>query len=1122
MNTNKVHNDKRKALGGLLAAALLALATPAGAFHFPWDQGHDTTSSNDPPPPGPDDRPPCDECNNKGSTGSPVYAALGHAIWSSTDMVLRGRPYLGAVRTYNSNDPVVGLFGNGWSVDFDIALYPANNSGVQQRIYKAANGKRFVYARQADGTYTALDSRFETIVEGASSVTMTMLDGQRNVFALDGRLLQRIDANGNAVSFAYDAALRPVRIDDGNGRSLTITYNGASLVASIADHTGRTWSYTYDASGNLVSVTDPAGGALRYAWQAYRPPGDANTYSQLLSVTDASNVVQVSFTYAGNQVASYTEGANRYTYTRSISNTRLSGTVTKRDALNVSTSISYGALGLVTQSVDGIGGRTGYTYDANGRITATVDALNRTWASSYDSLGRVTSTTNPLAQTSSTTYSGSDPRPVRVSSPTGRIVAMSYDARGNLLSTTDPSAAVTSMAYNGQGDLASVTDALAQTTGIAYTAIGLPSQVTDPLGRSRSMTYDALGRISAASNAAGETTGYTYDVLDRITAVTDPLGQTTRFTYDAAGRLTSVTDAKGSVTQYQYDGFGRGIALIEPDGRRTTYSYRLDNLLQGITWPDNTTVTYTYDNNKRVTSETAGAQTINFSYNAVNQLTSATGPGGTVSYTYDNAGRVASETSNGRTNTMTRNAEGERTAMVYLGLTQNYTRDVRGLVTQISDSTAGNFGFAFDALGRRTQLRYPNGTTTSYAFDAAGQLTNLTHAGIFNAPYAHSFDAAGRITRVTGDGPDWNYAYDALGRLTQATQGTASYTYTLDAVGNILDGGRTHDVNHRLTADANKTYSHDQRGNLVLEQDRSTGARTVYAWNVKNQLLQVQFFDNGTTTSASRTLAFTYDPLGRRASKTDNGVTQRFVYDGDDLVGTLDSAGNLIASNVFGGTTDEPLASVSGGVTRTLHANHLGSIMAVADAAGLTHSYGYDPYGQAREGSSLDSVPFRYAGREKDTASLYFYRARYYESAQRRFTSGDPIGIRGGINLYAYADLDPINRRDPDGLSAVVGALPIAGGAAAADGPLPIGDIIAGGILIGAGLYDLYQYLRGYTCTASCNVQQIDPCAVCPARVTGVATGRNEDEACRNAKRVATQSAPRGCYARHCQCSCTR
>jgi hypothetical protein len=59
-----------------------------------------------------------------------------------------------------------------------------------------------------------------------------------------------------------------------------------------------------------------------------------------------------------------------------------------------------------------------------------------------------------------------------------------------------------------------------------------------------------------------------------------------------------------------------------------------------------------------------------------------------------------------------------------------------------------------------------------------------------------------------------------------------------------------------------------------------------------------------------------------------------------------------------------------------------------------------------------------------------------------------------------------------------------------------------------------------WSCDASCNVEGTEP--QCTGRVTGSASGPSQEHACREAKRDATQKAPRGCYARHCQCkNCT-
>ncbi|MEL6574194.1 MAG: RHS repeat-associated core domain-containing protein, partial [Pseudomonadota bacterium] len=111
-----------------------------------------------------------------------------------------------------------------------------------------------------------------------------------------------------------------------------------------------------------------------------------------------------------------------------------------------------------------------------------------------------------------------------------------------------------------------------------------------------------------------------------------------------------------------------------------------------------------------------------------------------------------------------------------------------------------------------------------------------------------------------------------------------------------------------------------------------------------------------------------------------------------------------------------------GGVTSTtyLHTDHLGS--PVAGTNELSHivwQEDHTPFGEKRLNPAAQSGKMGFTGHIADTSGLVYMQARYYNPANGRFLSSDPVGFaEGGVgyfNRYAYVANDPVNAWDPNG-----------------------------------------------------------------------------------------------------------
>lgn len=83
-------------------------------------------------------------------------------------------------------------------------------------------------------------------------------------------------------------------------------------------------------------------------------------------------------------------------------------------------------------------------------------------------------------------------------------------------------------------------------------------------------------------------------------------------------------------------------------------------------------------------------------------------------------------------------------------------------------------------------------------------------------------------------------------------------------------------------------------------------------------------------------------------------------------------------------------------------------------------NYEYGPFGEVIRASGpmakLNPFTFQTEVYDWETDKLYV-KNRYYDPSTGRFLSRDPIGEKGGANLYAFVDNNPVVYLDPFGLS---------------------------------------------------------------------------------------------------------
>jgi RHS repeat-associated protein len=681
------------------------------------------------------------------------------------------------------------------------------------------------------------------------------------------------------------------------------------------------------------------------------------------------------------------------------------------------TSRTYGAFDrLATETDSRTGAVTFNSYTESGNLLSSADAGSRTSAWSYDVMGRTITIDQP-----DTTDAGG--------SPLENVTHTSYHPNGEIAAVWGDQTNPTYRTYDEQNRLVGLrtyralahgTQPVAGTSGYDLTTWNYDSQrgwLDSKRGAANlgvDYTYTPAGRLETrkwartVGGGARLTTTYTYNAGKlATTSYNDGVTQAVGYTYDSFGRQSQVTQG-GNSWVYGYDP-----ATLQLTSETVTYdtdfngigdftrvlSRSQDAKLRptGYQFKDGTTIeaqaAYAYDDAIRLHTVGDGTDTFSYGYQPGSQLVQTiTGPVHTVTNTWDTA----------------------RNALL--------TKENKVGTTVVSE-----YGYTVNALGQRTALAASGSAfggvpaSIGWGYNARGEVVSANHSDTPQSRF-YEFDPIGnRKKSRTGT------ATDSGGTLTTYTANSLNQYTAINAAAPTHDG------------DGNQLSGPSPLGPSPLGPSHTSG----YTWDGENRLLTAS--DN-----ASPVGGYRYDPFGRRIMKNASGGSTWFLYDGWNLVGEY-QAGALVKAHLWGldlagqSRGDVRQLQSAGGVGGLLAANVIrtsdstalgnlytsydgnGNILGWSGADGmLKQSQDYDAFGNVVLNHTDPAGPlatgqgelyYGFSTKPEDKESgLLYYGFRYYQPETGRWLSRDPIGERGGVNLYGFVKNNGVSRIDYLGL----------------------------------------------------------------------------------------------------------
>jgi RHS repeat-associated protein len=812
------------------------------------------------------------------------------------------------------------------------------------------------------------------------------------------------DHHGNETCYDYDPMGRLVKttlpaILNGNDQpiypAICEKYDIFNRVVQTTDPKGYTTKTCYNAWGKPIAVTNPDGSKETFEYYldgSLRKKTAQSGLSTIYHRDFLSRVVKED--HFDQEMRLIGEKTYEFTPYRLLSETSIDGNVTR------------------------------YAYDSAGRQTSLTKGDNYRLEITYDAAGQIASKKEWYGEDQNDYVLGVIERDEKQD-----VIAMAVqNSRGEILRHHElkrkeqekPEIFDNEHFYNSLGQnvlLRTEVNAKGEILATIFDALNRPVSIVKKNALGKMLSHKEI-RYDPSGNKEKET----YSVLkgEKETGV-----YVLSWCWGPNNRLESLTE-----------GFGTPLA------RTTTYFYNSKGLLEKTVKPDQVSLTFHYNCNGDIETLASSDESINYRYfydemgRIIQVLDKNTGAA--TQRTYDQSGQMVAENlANGLTLAYDYDYLGR---LRYLtlpdqsGIQRQYNAAFLTDVSRVSskgDTLYTHSYTEFDLQGRLLKSDLIDNLGT-LSLDYKEQQLSAIHSPYWNQCFA--FNDCHLLTSLTTEDPigtvTHRFEYDDLDQVTEEI-GLDPHSFSYDSLGNFtsMDGCECSvDSLNQLQDAGSRLMDYDLNGQLV--ECWNDGRHYLYQYDALGRLITA-------IKDKECRLTFTYDPFGRRLSKTISDYrakersylersTEYYLWEGENEIGTVNEQGEITQLRVLGsGLGAEIGAAVAIELGSKRYApihDHRGNVCCLIDGESKlpVEWYHYSAYGREIPYSLQYKPvgnPWRFSSkRVDDETGLVYFGKRYYMPSIGRWITKDPLGTPESVNRYAYSLNQPLARIDPYGL----------------------------------------------------------------------------------------------------------